>query len=237
VSEEALPPGLEGLTSRLGYRFGNPALLREALTHKSYYFENTSACPSHNERLEFLGDSVLGLAVVERLFRYEPCMTESLMAKVKSYVVKGSVLSRVAVEIGLGEHIMIGKGEEETGGRQKQSILSDALEAVIGAVYMDGGLDAARALVERLVGRRLEEAIDSGELHDYKTQLQETSQTRFGVLPEYRLVAQEGADHNKTFTVEACIGGEPYGRGVGMSKKKAQQEAAKRALARMEQGA
>jgi ribonuclease-3 len=224
------PDGAGPVQEALGYSFRDPELLAEALTHKSLHYERPAEAPNHNERLEFLGDSVLGFLAAEQLFRMEQGFTESQMSKVKSYIVMGAVLLEVGRELGVGRAVRLSRGEEETGGREKSSILSDALEAVIGAVYLDGGMEAVRDLVLRLFGGRLLRVVDSGQYHDYKSELQEECQMRLGCLPEYRLLAQEGREHERLYTVEVLLGGEPRGRGSGRSKKAAQAEAARVAL-------
>ncbi|MCK4911006.1 MAG: ribonuclease III [Thermodesulfovibrionales bacterium] len=230
--------GLSSLERAIGYTFSRPELIIEALTHKSYYYENRGKSRAHNERLEFLGDSVLGLSVASYLFRHEDSMDEAIMSKVRSYIVKGSVISEMAKGIDLGQCLLMGKGEEDTGGRNKASILTNAMEAVIGAVYVDGGpeggAEAAMDLVLRLFGERLDKAIASGEFHDYKTEFQEVVQERLGITPEYRVTAQKGLEHSKVFTVEVLVAGDVSGTGSGRSKKKAEQQAAKKALARFE---
>ncbi len=230
-------PGVDvsSIERAIGYTFSRPELILEALTHKSYYYENRRKSRAHNERLEFLGDSVLGLSVASYLFSHEACMDEAIMSKVRSYVVKGSVISGIAKDIDLGQYLLMGKGEEDTGGRNKSSILTNAMEAVIGAVYMDGGLEVAMDLVLRLFGERLDKAIASGEFHDYKTEFQEVAQERLGITPEYRLAGQSGLEHSKVFTVEVLVADDVCGTGSGRSKKKAEQEAAKKALAQYEQ--
>lgn len=219
--------------ARLGYIFKNPALLVEALTHKSYHHEKKHKATSHNERLEFLGDSVLGLVIAEYLFRLKEGHSEATMSKLKSHVVKESVLSDVATELGLGGFIMVGKGEESSGGRSKKSIVADTLEAVIGAVYLDRGFETAKSLVVRLFEDRVLSSIDSGDFYDYKTMLQELTQEKDATLPEYRIVSEEGLEHSKTFTSEAIIGGVRLGIGTGKSKKEAEVRAAKEAVERL----
>jgi ribonuclease-3 len=218
------------LEKNIGYEFKDKTLLLEALTHKSFQHENPRSAPHHNERLEFLGDSVLGMVVVDYLFNSRDRYTESMMSKIKSYIVKSKVLSEIAKGISLGNYLRLGKGEEETGGRNKVSILSDAMEALVGAVYIDGGYEKSKSLVLRLFKEKIDAAIKSRDFHDYKSELQEESQMRFGVLPEYRLVKEEGQEHKKVFTVEVFIAGERYGQGRGRSKKEAQTLAAKEAL-------
>jgi ribonuclease-3 len=224
---------LEKLEKDLAYFFKNRRLLIEALTHRSYHHENPERVPTYNERLEFIGDSVLGLVIVEYLFRCSKDFSESEMSQIKSYLVRGSLLSEIAAAITLGNYLRLGKGEEETGGRVKKSILADAMEAVFGAVYLDGGYGAARHSILHLFRERILAVIASGQYHNFKTDLQEESQMRFGVLPEYRIVGQEGKEHLKTFTVEVCIAGERYGRGSGRNKKEAQTAAAKEALEKL----
>lgn len=226
---------LENLERDLNYAFRSSGVLLEALTHRSFHHENPNAAASYNERLEFIGDSVLGLVVVEYLFNYSREFTESEMSKIKSYIVRGSLLSEIAVQIGLGEYLRLGRGEEDTGGRYKRSILANAMEAVFGAVYLDGGYETARETILRLFRERIHSAISSGQYHDYKTELQEESQMRFGVLPEYRIVRQEGEEHKKTFTVEVFIDGKKYGGGVGRNKKEAQTSAAKEAMEKLKE--
>ncbi|UCG79421.1 MAG: ribonuclease III [Nitrospirota bacterium] len=217
----------------LDYRFRNADILREALTHKSYHHENPELSASHNERLEFLGDTVLGLIISEQLYMIEPQLTESEMARIKSYLVSGTVLSEIANDLGLGSHIKLGKGEIDTGGREKGSILSDCMEALLGAVYMDGGFDNARQSILYIYGDTIQEALDENKYLDHKTVLQELTQKKYGVLPVYRKKAEIGLEHDKTFTVIVSINGEVMGEGSGPSKKKAETEAAKDALSRI----
>jgi ribonuclease III len=223
-------PDVPALEESLGYKFKDRNLLLTALTHKSYHHENPGDSHACNERLEFLGDSVLGLSVSEHLFKHGDAYTESVMSKVKSYIVKGSVLYEIARQLDIGRHLLLGKGEEDTGGRQKKSLLSNALEAIFGAVYMDGGFDASKRLIISLLGGRIETALSSGDFSDYKSELQEESQMRFGLLPEYRVLRQEGQEHRKLFTLEVLIGGKQFGSGIGKSKKEAEALAAKEAL-------
>jgi ribonuclease-3 len=221
---------IPSLQEKIGYRFNDPELLIEALTHKSFHHENPKKAPHHNERLEFLGDSVLGLVIVSFLFSMDERCSESTMSKIKSYIVKRKVLSEIASSLSLGDYLRIGKGEDDTGGRKKSSILSNALEALIGAVYVDGGMKEARDLVQRMFGERLDAAISHGDLHDYKTELQEVSQMRSGVLPEYRLAEQKGSEHRRIFVYDVYVAGRCLGHGIGKSKKEAQEAAAKEAL-------
>lgn len=224
---------IEGLENSLAYHFKDQKLLLEAVTHRSFHHENTDKTSSYNERLEFLGDSVLGLVVVEYLFKLEKYYSEATMSKIKSYLVKEAVLSDVAGNIAVGEYLRLGKGEKETGGRGKKSILADALEAVFGAIYIDGGYERARDVILRLLGEKIDAAISSAQFFDFKTDLQEESQVKFGVLPRYVTVKQEGEEHKKVFTVEVYIKGDRFGSGSGRSKKEAETTAAKVALSKI----
>jgi ribonuclease-3 len=218
------------LEESLGYRFRDENIFLEALTHKSFFHENPDKADAYNERLEFLGDSVLGFVIVEYLFLSDYKLTESVMAKTKSYLVKESVLSEIANEISLGKYLRLGKGEEVTGGRKKRSLLADAVEALLGAVYIDGGYEKARSLIVRLFKEKIDTIMRSGEFHDFKTELQEKTQLLFSTIPEYKIIRQEGAEHKKLFTIEVYIEGERYGDGTGKSKKEAETLAAKEAL-------
>ena len=220
------------LERRFGYVFKDKELLTEALTHRSFYYESLDKSSSHNERLEFLGDSVLGFVIVEYLFLSDGKLTESVMAKIKSYLVKESVLSEIADSLSLGEYLRLGKGEEATGGRAKKSLLSDTVEALLGAVYIDGGYKKVKEVVLRLFSEKLDAIMHTTEFSDFKTELQEKTQFLFGCLPEYRVVRQEGEEHKKIFTIEVFINGKKFGRGTGRSKKEAQTLAAKEALTR-----
>lgn len=221
------------LEKRFGYIFKNRKLLTEALTHRSFYHENPDKSITHNERLEFLGDSVLGFVIVEYLFSSDKEFTESVMAKIKSYLVKESILSEIADSISLGKYLKLGKGEEATGGRAKKSILADTIEALLGAIYLDGGYKKVKAVVLKLFRKEIDTLMDSTRFYDFKTELQEKTQLLFGVLPEYRVVKQEGEEHEKVFTIEVFIEGKKFGKGLGKSKKEAQTLAAREALSQL----
>jgi ribonuclease-3 len=223
------------LEESLGYRFRDRGLLRDALTHTSFFHENAGECPRHNERLEFLGDSVLGLVIAERLFLAEKGLTEAEMSRMKSYLVKESVLFDVASALSLGQYLRLGKGEEASGGSQKKSILSDAVEALFGAVFLDSDYPTVRSLIILLLAGRIASVIEAKEGYDFKTELQEKCQGIFAVLPEYRIVSQEGEEHRKVFTAEVSIQGRVFGRGEGKSKKASQMAAAREALQRLEE--
>jgi ribonuclease-3 len=229
----SLSESLKRVESSIGYHFKDHSLLIEAITHSSFSNENPKEAPGYNERLEFLGDAVLGLAVVEELFGTEGRLSESEMAKLKSYLVSKTVLSDSARRLGLNAVLRLGKGEELSGGREKENILADALEAVIGAVFLDSNYETARGVILRILDRNLRKTIETRKSHDYKTDLQEITQNIYSSLPEYRILREEGEEHNKIFTVEVIINGAPLGTGKGKSKKEAQIKAAKEALSRI----
>jgi len=221
------------LEERLGHVFADRALCEAALTHKSWLNEAPGAGRTDNERLEFLGDAVLALVVSDLLMQRFPDRAEGELSKTRAVIVSEAGLSKTAQGIALGQWIFLGRGEDQAGGRAKASILSDALEALMGAVYLDGGLGAARKVAERLFGSALEHA-DKQARHDYKSRLQERSQALLQATPQYRVVGQEGPDHDKRFSVAISLGGREYGRAVGRSKKEAEQSAAAQALAILE---
>ena len=227
------------LESRLGYRFRRSELLHLALTHPSHAHE--AAAPGDYERLEFLGDAVLGAVAVEWLYARYLELPEGELSKLKSFLVARPALARHAREVGLGEELHLGVGEERSGGRAKDSLLADALEAVFGGIFLDGGFAAARAAIRPLLVRAMAEraaevagaAGAAAAYFDAKTHLQEVAQARGWDLPRYRLAAESGPDHDKTFTVECRIEGHAVARGEGRSKKIAEQAAAAAVLARV----
>ena len=214
------------LRAALGNPVLEPGLLERALTHRSYAYEN-GGLPT-NERLEFLGDSVLGVVVTETLYLTHPDLSEGRLAKLRAAVVNARALAEVARTIGLGEHVMLGRGEEATGGRQKASILSDTVEAVIGAVHLSGGIAVSSDVVHLLFDPLIEAASALGAGLDWKTSLQELAAEHALGVPEY-LIEDEGPDHQKTFTAQVRVGQEVYGNGIGRSKKEAEQAAAETA--------
>jgi ribonuclease-3 len=225
----------EELEQRIAYRFKDRGLLEHALTHKSRAAEDASGGVADNESLEFLGDAVLGLVVADMLFRLYPGYNEGQKSKIKASVVSTQSLARHAEQMRLGEHLILGRGEEKTGGRFKQALLADAYEALIAAIYLDGGLPAAATFLER----ELKDAIEAGSVQtvvgqDYKSALQERLQALGKPLPEYRLAGEAGPDHRKLFSIEVVVGGEVLGAATGRAKKEAEQEAARLALARLE---
>lgn len=219
------------LEEALGHRFGDRALLERSLVHRSYCAEHPDE--ESNERMEFLGDAVLGLSVTNHVFREYPNLPEGELAKLRASVVNAEVLASLGAEVDLGPALLLGKGEDASGGRTKASILSDAMEAVIAAVYLDGGWAAADALVLLLLGERIREGAAGPGGHDYKTRLQELAARRFDQLPRYHVRA-EGPDHSKEFYATVSIGGEVRGEGEGRSKKQAEQAAARAAWERLD---
>ncbi len=211
------------LLERLGYCFRDRSLLQQALSHRSWCGEQEGV-PS-NERLEFLGDAVIGLVVAEDCYRRYPEAPEGRLAKIRAAVVNARVLAQVASSLALGPHLLLGKGEEASGGRTKVSILADTLEAVVGAVYLDGGWEASRTLVLRLLSDRIEQAAAEPNEFDHKSRLQELTARRGEGVPRY-VVVGSGPDHDRRYVAEVYVGGVCRGRGEGTSKKEAEQAAA-----------
>lgn len=224
-------PSLDELQERIGHRFRDSSLLERSLTHKSYANENK--VPSHNERMEFLGDSVLNLIVSEYLMNACPASNEGDLSRLRAAIVSEPALAFVAREIGLGPFILLGRGEEQTGGRDKDSLLADCLEALTASVYLDAGKDLAQAFILRFFEEGIKRTCTSGGSFDYKTRLQELCQERLKQLPDYRIASETGPDHQKEFTVEVLVKGALCGTGTGRSKKEAEQRAAKEALQRV----
>lgn len=228
--EEEAAPALASLQSEIGYEFENQDLLRNSLTHRSFKYERGASAILDNERLEFLGDAVLSLVVSHLLYERPDRCPEGIMSRMRAEMVNERSLARLAREIGLGRWLFLGKGEEQSGGRDKDSLLANAMEALLGAMYLDGGLPP----VYQFVHRRLQEAIatdlETFMRDDFKTQLQEVAQRRFKAVPHYELVRTEGPDHGKMFFSAVAIGGSIYGEGWGKNKKESEQAAARAAL-------
>jgi ribonuclease-3 len=218
---------------RLGWTFRDRAIFEQALAHRSWCAEHPE--DASNERLEFLGDAVLGVVVTDHVFLTYPSLQEGELAKVRASVVNAEVLAEVAVDVLLGPCLRLGKGEDSSGGREKTSILADAMEAVIAAVYLDGGMDAARGTVMRLLEARIAEAATGPGGDDYKTRLQELAAQHFDRLPRYQ-VRDEGPDHAKRFFATVLLDGQAYGTGEGGSQKRAEQAAARAAWVRVSAG-
>ncbi len=220
---------MEKLEARLGYTFRDRKLLENALMHSSYANERRAAGCTSNERLEFLGDSVLGMVTAEKLYKLFPDLPEGRLSRMRAELVCEQSLHAVALGLQLGDYLLLGKGEVHTGGRERPSILADAVEAIIAAMYLDGGLEVARSfiLTHVLAG------LDAGVMHhviDYKTELQERVQRKADQHLEYRLTGESGPDHNKRFTMAVLLNGAEIGSGTGRTKKEAEQAAAKAAL-------
>ena len=224
---------MKELEKKLGYVFQNPALLSEALNHSSYANEHRALGEQSNERLEFLGDSVLGFVTAEFLFELHRDLPEGDLTRQRAALVCEQSLHEVAKMLDLGKYLKLGKGEDAGGGRTRPSILADATEAVFAAVYLDGGIEAASALIHRVLldkeGEHAEELVQ-----DYKTALQEMVQRKSGQALSYRMVGESGPDHNKTFTAEVLLNGDGIGTGSGHSKKEAEQAAARAAIRKLE---
>ncbi|KTC68278.1 ribonuclease III [Legionella birminghamensis] len=216
---------LDRLCRRLGYPFQNPALLKQALTHCSVSNEH------NNERLEFLGDSILSFVIANALFEKFPQQSEGQLSRLRAFLVKGDMLAEVALELQLGDFLILGQGELKSGGFRRASILADAVEAIIAAVYLDGGIEASKQLILRLYASRLDSRELQDNLKDAKTQLQEFLQASRQSLPEYSLLRVEGEEHEQVFYVSCAVKGfKPITEGYGNSRRKAEQEAAKQFL-------
>jgi ribonuclease-3 len=228
-----LEDALSALERRVGYRFKDRGLLEQALTHRSRAAEDVSGA-ADNESLEFLGDAVLGFVVADRLFHQFPEYDEGQKSKIKAAVVSTQSLARHAEAISLGDYLLLGRGEEKTGGRLKSALLADTYEALVAAIYLDGGLEPAAAFLQR----ELNDAIDGGSdrpfVQDYKSALQERVQALGRPLPEYRVSGESGPDHHKIFSVEVAVSGEVLATATGRAKKEAEQDAARQALLRLD---
>jgi len=220
------------LKNKLGLNITNFNILDKALTHSSYAHEKKEL--SSNETLEFMGDAVLGLVVCEYLYQNFPACNEGHLSQIKSVVVSATVLASKATELGLGEYLLLGKGEAYGKARQRPSLLADTLEALIGAVYLDGELKEARPFILGLLIPEIQKIRQEGYTQDYKSVLQELSQRKWRVAPVYQLITSQGPDHDKTFEIKVCIKNKILGVGKGKSKKEAEQAAAERALLRVQ---
>ena len=217
------------LEAALGYCFADPALLQRALTHSSHAHEQRTQ--QDNEQLEFLGDAILGFVISDALFRRYPDFSEGELSKLKGFFVSSANLVKYSEQLDLGRYLQLGKGEEKTGGRNKQALLVDAFEAILGAMYLDGGMEPPRQLIERFTGRQIAEIHDiSGQFLDFKTALQVYIQSRSLEPCRYALTGEAGPAHQKLFTVEVEFRDDIIARGVGLTKRAAEQAAAKQAL-------
>ena len=223
---------MKTLETKLGYQFQNPKLLDHALTHSSYANEHHLGSISSNERLEFLGDSVLGMIVADHLYRTFPDLPEGDLTRIRANLVCEGSLVLVAKEWDLGRFLKLGKGENACGGRSRPSILADAVDAVLAAVFLDGGLAHDRDIIQRFLLDRMEQVNRASR--DHKTYLQELVQRKSGQVLSYELIGESGPDHNKTFQMQVLLNGQPIGQGTGHSKKEAEQAAANAAIERLE---
>jgi ribonuclease-3 len=224
---------LVSLQDKLGYQFDDVSYLKRALTHRSYLTEHDGV-DHDNQRLEFLGDAVLGMVVAETLFRRDREVDEGVLSKRQSQLVRGSALADMARELDLGAYLKLGKGEAMTGGRDRESLLADAYEALLAAIYLDGGLAPVKAVIEALHGPELKNVLEGRSPSDFKSRLQEWTQKEYGIQPDYVIVAESGPAHDKEFVSRVDIGGREMGRGEGRSKQRAEQRAAAEALERLE---
>ena len=221
---------LATLQQTLGVSFNDLSLLEQALVHSSYVNENPGFAPTSNERLEFLGDAILGFIIARELYMRFPNLSEGEMTKLRSSLVRRDALSRIARAISLGNYLYLGKGEEASGGRRKPVNLAGALEAVIAAIFLDRGLSIARDFVLKAADKELNKMLSQGVEADYKSRLQELIQARYQQTPTYKIIEATGPDHDRTFTVEVRVGNTILGRGSGQSKKAAVAEAARLVL-------
>ncbi len=224
---ETASSGRHPLETTLDYQFKDIQILVTALSHKSYVHESRSGIVSHNERLEFLGDAVLNLVVSDALMKELPASREGELSKIRASLVNEEILSQVARSIELGKHLFLGRGEEQDMGREKNSLLADALEAMIGAVYLDGGFVPAYQFISKQFVDLISKAVQGDLIRDYKTRLQELFQKNFKIVPEYRLVDQTGPEHDRTFIVGIFVKQRKLAEGQGKSKKQAEQSAAR----------
>lgn len=231
-----LPDDLNELQSKINYRFNNKDLLVQALKHRSYLSISAEDDHCSNERMEFLGDAVLDLIVTEHLYRQYPKQKEGSLSKKKSVLVSRQVLAVIIDQMGLGEYLLINKGEEKTGGRERQSNLANLFESLLGAIYLDSNYEQARVFVENFLLQRQNEVLSQKVYFNYKSSLLEYSQARGWGLPRYKVVNESGPDHNKQFVVLAQVNNKVTGKGGGNSKKKAEQIAAKNALKKLTSG-
>jgi len=225
-----LERSVRALQRRLGYRFRDVGLLEHALTHKSKAHEDATGGVFDNESLEFLGDAVLGFVVADLLYREFPHFDEGQKSKAKAALVSTTALAELAQKIGLGAYLLLGRGEEKTGGRQKQALLADGCEAVIAAIYLDGGIDAARDFILQELAQEIEHVRSPDFLRDFKSALQERLQASGRPLPDYEVTAEQGPDHDKRFQVTVRVQGEVLASAEGRTKKEAEQSAARQAL-------
>ncbi len=228
---------MQQLALRLGYPEIDPALFHLAFCHSSFANEQDDCENFGNERLEFLGDAIVGYAITEFLYTEHPELREGQLSKIKSIVVSKRILAQRTIALKLGIYLLLGKGEEQTGGRTRFSILGNLFESVVGAIHLSCGIESSKAFVLEQLGEEIEKAVRGESIVDYKSKLQELVQKEYGVLPSYRMISAEGPDHDKDFIVEVYVRDEKLGRGEGKSKKRAEKSAACDALNRLEMAA
>lgn len=229
TTDQHPPANLESLQQALGHSFHAPHLLRRALTHPSYVNEHPEDETGDNQRLEFLGDAVLDFVAGAWIYRHYPDFHEGQMTRLRAALVRTNTLAQFARQVGIGETLRLGHGEEEAGGRERDANLCDAFEAVVGALYLDGGLAVVEDFIGPLIGPVAEATLAEEADLDAKSRLQEWSQAKLRVTPRYRIIAEEGPDHDKTFEAEVLLGKSVAGRGMGQSKQAAEQAAARAA--------
>lgn len=229
-------PDWRELEARLDLRFKSPELLKQALIHTSYLNENPGIDVGSNERLEFLGDAALGVVVAEELYREYPDVDEGKLTELRAHLVRRDTLARAASRFDLGEYLQLGRGEESAGGRRRPTNIARAYEALVGAIFLDGGIARVRSFVKRTLKPEFEALRQKGMPHDPKSRLQELIQSQWQTTPSYKLVKTEGPDHARRFTVQVVVGGRALGEGEGRSKQMAEKEAAQQALHELEQG-
>ncbi len=234
VSEGSEKVDVSELYKRINYAFKNKDTLLQALKHRSYLTQSGESRIASNERLELLGDAVLGFVVTEFLYHKYPHETEGILTNYKSLLVSGRLLAEVANDFGLGQFLLLNESEARSGGRKRTSILADSVEAMIGAIYLDGGIEPARRFIKQNITFRLENLLNDGRLRNNKSLLQEHCQSLCWDGPTYHIESESGPDHQKVFTVTAVVNGKVVGRGKGTSKKKAEQKAASQALQRLD---
>ncbi|MEX1997330.1 MAG: ribonuclease III [Candidatus Andersenbacteria bacterium] len=227
---------LQPLEKKLGAIFTNKDILRQALVHRSYLNENPRFPLGHNERLEFLGDAVLELVVTDHLYQHYD-LSEGELTNLRAAIVRGEMLSKIAEELALDLYLLLSRGERKDTGKARQYILANAVEAVIGALYVDQGYAAAQTLIDRVIIAKLPEVIAQGLHIDTKSRFQELAQEKFRITPTYEVMREEGLDHAKHFVVGVFLGDKKMGEGAGSSKQEAQQQAAKQALIQLEEAA
>jgi len=227
-------PDWKELEARLHLKFKNPSLLKQALIHTSYLNENPGIDLGSNERLEFLGDAALGVVVAQQLYNEYPDVDEGKLTELRAHLVRRDTLARAAARFELGEYLQLGRGEEAAGGRRRPTNMARAYEAVVGAIFLDGGIASVRAFVRRSLKDELQALRKKGMPHDPKSRLQEVIQSRWQTTPAYKLLKTEGPDHARRFTVQVMVSGKPLGVGEGRSKQMAEKEAAQHALDELE---